>query len=435
MAAPETSSPIEAPERVDPGSLSGESTAIPGLSPWECLEEARRGAAEAPLFLWEAPDGEAMAGIGAVSRLEASGPGRFTEVRSKLAALLARAEHPGPRPSGFPGAIAIGGFSFAEQGPRRGWPGFADASFHVPSRIFWRAPGGDTIDTRWSVNGAGPDAHGATEPEPAHAWDRGAWIEAVGLTLDRIRLGAFSKAVLARSVGVPVVRSADPVAILTSLRDAYPACYRFLIADGRGNAFLGASPERLVRFTGGEIRSEAVAGTQRCGPGDDGAGLARALEESEKDRSEHAIVLRHLVETLTPLCKEVAAGATEVMRLPHLLHLRTPVRGRAREGTHVLDLVSGLHPTPAVAGWPRNEALAWIREAEASGRGWYAGPVGWVNAGGEGDFAVGIRAVALRGTHARLFAGAGIVEGSDPGLEWSETELKMKGILDAVARD
>jgi menaquinone-specific isochorismate synthase len=433
VAAPETSSPIEAPEHVRPGSLSGESSAVPGHSPWECLEEARRGAAELPLFLWEAPDGEAMAGIGSVARLEASGKGRFAEIRSKLAALLARAEHPGPRPHGFPGAIAIGGFSFAEQGPHRGWPGFADASFQVPSRVFWRAPGGETIETRWSVKGTSPDAQGATEPGPAHAWDREAWIDAVRLTLDRIREGAFSKAVLARSVGVPLDRSADPVAILASLRDAYPGCYRFLIADDSGNAFLGASPERLVRFTGGEIRSEAVAGTQRCEPGD--AGAIRALVESEKDRSEHAIVLRHLVETLTPLCESVAAGATEVMRLPHLLHLRTPVRGRAREDTHILDLVSGLHPTPAVAGWPRPEALAWIREAEASGRGWYAGPVGWVNAEGEGDFAVGIRAVALRGRHARLFAGAGIVDGSDPGLEWSETELKMKGILDAVARD
>jgi len=124
-----------------------------------------------------------------------------------------------------------------------------------------------------------------------------------------------------------------------------------------------------------------------------------------------------------------------VMMLQHMLHLRTPARGQANKGSHVLDLVARLHPTPAVAGRPCDRALALIREMEPSPRGWYAGPVGWVNARGDGDFAVGIRSVSVRGGRARLFAGAGIVEGSDPDLEWSETELKMRPILDAIARD
>jgi menaquinone-specific isochorismate synthase len=442
VTAPETSSSIAARPN---GPLSGESAILPGLTPWDCLEA---GAAPGhPAFLWEAPGGEALAGIGAVFRLEASGPGRFADLKPRLARLLARAEHHGPEPSGFPGAIAIGGFAFAEQGARRGWPGYPDASFYVPSRIFWQSPGGATIETRWSsseeerafaeagsgIGDAAVDAGG--EPESGDAWDRAAWLDRVRRTLDRIRDGSFSKAVLARSVRIRLDRSADAIAIMASLRAAYPTCYRFLIADGRGNAFLGASPERLVRFAGGEVLTEAVAGTQRCEPGDDGSKFARALVESEKDRSEHGVVLRHLLETLTPLCESIAPKAPEVMRLPHLLHLRTPVRGLARAGAHVLDLVSRLHPTPAVGGWPRKEALAWIRGVEGACRGWYAGPVGWVNAAGEGDFAVGIRAIAIRERSALLFAGAGIVEGSDPDLEWNETELKMKGILDAVARD
>ena len=421
---------------------------VPGLSPWECLEEARAGAAGEPLFLWEAPSGEAIAGIGAACTLESSGSGRFADIRARLERLLGGAKHPGAKPTGFPGAVAVGGFAFAEQIARRGWPGFADASFHVPARIFWQAPGGATIETRWSANengvepqdgscedpaepAAGPDLEAA----PEEIGERDRWLDAVRVTLDRIRDGTFSKAVLARSRGIELDRSAGAAEIMASLRAAYPTCYRFLIGDRNGNAFLGASPERLVRLVGDDVLTEAVAGTQRCEPEDDGSKLARALARSEKDLNEHRIVLDHLLAALSPLCESLHAGSPEVMRLPHLLHLRTSVRGSAFPGAHVLDLVSRLHPTPAVAGWPRSEALSWIARVEAGGRGWYAGPVGWVNARGEGDFAVGIRSIGIRGRSARLFAGAGIVAGSDPALEWSETELKMKGILDAVARD
>jgi isochorismate synthase len=221
-----------------------------------------------------------------------------------------------------------------------------------------------------------------------------------------------------------------------SLRGAYPDCYRFLIADGEGNAFLGASPERLVRLAEDQVLTEAVAGTLRCEAGDDAQALAQELAGSDKNRAEHRIVLDHLLEALKPACETIEAPpAPEAMRLPHLLHLRTQVVGRARAGAHVLDLVSRLHPTPAVAGWPRPEALAWIARVEAEDRGWYAGPVGWVDANGNGDFAVGIRSITVQDRVARIFAGAGIVEGSDPELEWREIDLKMKGILDAIARD
>ncbi len=420
-----------------PDSLSGESASIPELLPWDCLAKARGEIAGRPVFVWESPSGESLAGIGAVCRLEAAGPARFAELRLGLGRLLARAEHRGDPPRGFPGAIAIGGFSFAEQGARRGWPGFPDGSFHVPERTFWKAPGADTVETRWKAGGeAAPGEPAASEVvETAVAWDRAAWIDAVRRTLERIREGAVSKAVLARSFTLRLT-TADSISILGSLREAYPTCYRFLIADGRGNAFVGASPERLVRLAEGEVFTEAVAGTQRCEPGEDVAALSRALLGRAKDRSEHGVVLRHLLETLSPLCESVRAPEIpDVMRLPHLLHLRTAVRGRARPGAHVMELVARLHPTPAVAGWPRAGALEWIGRVESGGRGWYAGPVGWVNAAGEGDFAVGIRSVAIRGRSAQLFAGAGIVEGSDPEMEWNETELKMKGILDAIARD
>ena len=441
MATLESSSSIAAQH----GSIRGESAPAEGLTPWECLERAREEATGEPIFLWEAPRGLSIAGIGAVARLEAMGPRRFEEVRLRLAQILGRAKHPGAIPAGSPGLVAIGGFSFDEQAGRPGWPGFPDAAFHVPARTFWNTPGGTTVETRWSAEedggfgaadmGAAGDGSYGGAPASTESWDSAAWLGAVGLTLDRIRAGVFTKAVLARSVDVALERPVDFCRIMSTLRSAYPTCYRFLIADGRGSAFLGASPERLVRLSGREILTEAVAGTQRCEPGEDGLALGRSLAESEKDRREHTIVLRHLLDTLAPLCETLEApDSPEVMRLPHLLHLRTPVRGQVREGAHALDLVARIHPTPAIAGWPRSEALDWIRRVERLSRGWYAGPVGWVNAEGEGDFAVGIRSIAIHAGVARIFAGAGIVEGSEPGQEWNETELKMKGILDALAR-
>jgi isochorismate synthase len=306
--------------------------------------------------------------------------------------------------------------------------------------MFWRSPGAETIETRWSVSDAGP-VIGAGDtaparPDAAPGMSREDWVGAVRATLERVREGAMSKAVLARSVDLELGRQPDPIAILEALRAAYPGCYRFLVADGEGAVFLGASPERLVRLVAGEILTEAVAGTIRRGAGGDDESLARSLAQSTKDRNEHETVLRHLLETLRPDCAEIHAPAEPgVMLLPHLLHLRTSVRGRARGNPNVIEILSRLHPTPAVAGMEREEALAWIRSRERMSRGWYAGPVGWVNSRGEGDFAVGIRSVAIRGSRARVFAGAGIVPGSDPDREWEETEIKMRGILDAVRRD
>jgi len=429
--------------RSSTGSLAGESSLVPGHTPWECLAREAALAPGQSLFLWEAPGGESFSGIGTVCRMEGRGAGRFEEARQGLTALLADAEHRGPAPAGFPGPIAIGGFSFAERGARVGRPGWprSDALFAIPARTFWRARSGETVETRWMMHGPPPEDAGSVAEGPAAAppgdpMARARWSEIVRESLDRIREGEFSKVVLARTNAVPLRESTTVLAILDSLRGAYPHCYRFLIADGTGNAFLGASPERLVRLAGGQVLTEAVAGTLRCDAGDDVAVLGQELAGSEKNRSEHRIVLEHLLETLKPVCETIDTPQTpEVMRLPHLLHLRTQVLGRPRAGAHVLDLVSRLHPTPAVAGWPRQEALAWIARAEAEDRGWYAGPVGWVDAKGNGDFAVGIRSITVQDRVARIFAGAGIVEGSDPELEWREIDLKMKGILDAIARD
>ena len=410
-------------------------------SPWACLREHLERGPSVPAFLWEAPSGESIAGIGIAAQIVASGAGRFSEARDRIAAVLAE---------GFPGAIAIGGLGFSDAPScGSGWPGFPGAWLAVPKRAWWSAPGGTMIEATWGDEaGAEPRGLGPARDNSrserrlegdAGARTRESWSDAVRESLRGIASGQMSKVVLARCLDVtlsPRIRAPD---ILDALRASHPSCYRFMVADGRGRAFLGASPERLIRLVGGEVRTEAVAGTVRRAQSrgdlaDEDRERARALLESPKERSEHELVLRHIRDRLGAACGELDYPAEpQILALRHMLHLRTPVRGRARDGAHVLDLAARLHPTPAVAGWPRDAALSAIGELEPMERGWYAGGVGWVNAAGEGDFAVGIRSVSLVGDRARLFAGAGIVAGSDPDLEWSETELKMRPILDAIA--
>jgi len=407
--------------------LVAETSWASGTSAWECLLAIRHEIAGEPLAVWETSD-LSFAGIGAVRRIEASGPARFAEARNRLDAAFSGFE---PR-SAHDRVLAVGGFALESDG-RRGWPGFPDLSFVVPERILLEANGG-TQSIHWK-GPAAPPSHAGTAPSPSssESWDREAWIDAVRRTLARIEEGALLKAVLARSRTVPLGPGQSALSVYASLREAYPTCYRFLIEDGRGNAFLGASPERLVHGLRAGLATEAVAGTQRCGPGDDTEALADALLHSIKDRAEHELVVRHLIDALNPICSGLESIGPEVMRLPGLLHLRTRLTG-GTQGAHVLDLISRLHPTPAVAGSPQGEALDWIAGIEGGSRGWYSGGIGWVGDSGCGDFAVGIRSIAIRGNQARVFAGAGIVEGSDPELEWNETELKMQGMLDAIAR-
>jgi isochorismate synthase len=387
-------------------------------APWETLLTIRDEIRGKPLAVWEGTRDWTRIGIGAVRRVEASGPDRFQSARDQLDSVR---------------ALAMGGFSFADGPGRGGWPGFPGLSFVVPERVIQGIPTSGTFERRCTSPAPVVDRPHAGEPlPPAKSWTQGEWIEAVRRTLEQIRAGAFDKVVLARSRTIQLEATQDPLAIYASLREAYPTCRRFLIDDGSGHAFLGASPEELIRLDMGLVTTEAVAGTLRFGAGDNLEVSTRQLLESAKDRAEHDLVVRHLIEALAPVCK-IGRFDPEIIHLPHLLHIRTGLRGLAMNA-HVLDLVSRIHPTPAVGGSPRAEALDWIRALEPESRGWYAGGVGWVDADGDGEFAVGIRSIAIRGNQARVFAGAGIVEGSDPEQEWNETELKMQGMLDAIAR-
>jgi salicylate biosynthesis isochorismate synthase/menaquinone-specific isochorismate synthase len=243
--------------------------------------------------------------------------------------------------------------------------------------------------------------------------------------VDAIRSGAAQKVVLAASESLPVQGHLDAARALRALRAAHPTCLCFALGLGHAT-FLGATPERMVELAGGRVSASALAGT---------APLGCDLQGSAKDRAEHAFVVEAIAAALRATCDDVEVPAEPALRCTgRVAHLETELRGRARPGVDLLDLVERLHPTPAVAGTPRAAALELIRKHEAFDRGWYAGPIGWVDARGEGEFHVALRCGLLLPGELRAFAGAGLVAASDPQLEAAETLLKLEALREPLER-
>jgi menaquinone-specific isochorismate synthase len=253
-----------------------------------------------------------------------------------------------------------------------------------------------------------------------------AFTAAVEDALVRIRRGEIRKVVLARLAVRSLPRPPSPTALLAALREGYQGAYPFLIEPRRGVAFLGASPERLYLREGHRLATEALAGTALRGASpDEDARLADELLESGKDRLEHELVRAHIVERLVGLAAGVEhSDVPEVVSLRNLQHLRTPIQGHLGPDAGDALLLQALHPTPAVCGVPREGALRLLRTREGFDRGVYGGPVGCFGRD-RSEVAVALRSALLLRSQARLFAGAGVVEGSDPAAEWRETSAKL----------
>ena len=427
-------------------------------------------------FYWAAPGRDlVLAGRGAAAALAASGTDRFARVREALARLPLLAEAAEPSASDT-GPLFAGGFAFAPQPPagRSGvWEGFPDGLLILPEFLLRRTQAGTwltqsvAVEPGWGADealdraqaararlfaslaaAADPaaglpaalnDSPAAAAPVPEHAEcpaERKQWKGSVRRLAEAARAGRVEKTVLARALRIALPAVPSVPRLVAALAADHPQS--FVFAFGLGDRhFVGATPERLVALAGGRVRTGALAGSIRRGaaPEEDFA-LGERLLTSAKDRWEHEIVRRWLVERLAPLCARVDAGAQPaVVRFPNVQHLFTPVEAELRQpGAHILDLLSVLHPTPAVGGSPLPEALRLIAEHEPGDRGWYAGPVGWVNARGDGEFAVGIRSAVIDGAVATLFAGCGIVADSDPERELEESRLKLSAIARGLER-
>jgi isochorismate synthase len=261
-----------------------------------------------------------------------------------------------------------------------------------------------------------------------------AYAHAVADIVGRIRAGDLRKVVLARTIDVQAGRRLDARRLAHRLRAVNPDAYTFAAPTPTG-VLVGASPELLVSRFGREVRSNPLAGSAaRSGnPAEDRENGARLLA-SAKDHEEHAIVVDAIARVLAPYCRELSWDPEPVLlETPNVWHLSTRFRGLLREPpASALELAGALHPTPAVAGAPTQAALRAIDELEPFDRGCYAGPVGWVDAAGDGGWAIALRCAELSGERATLYAGAGIVEGSEPAAEVEETERKFRAFLDAL---
>ncbi|MFC7096535.1 isochorismate synthase [Halobaculum marinum] len=404
---------------------------------------------------WSTPEGLEVAGGGAAARLVADGPDRFDSLRADADRLFDAVDHDGPpatRPRVF------GGIAFDPDHEATGvWAGFPGASFILPAIQLTRADGG----TYLTVNRYGPDADaGGARDALADARDRLAelpmmrprgekpgvagtewlvdreeWTAQVASVIERIREGPLRKAVMATALRVDLVDEIDIPDTLGRLRRTYPECYRFLVQPTDGEGFFGPPPERLVRREGEVVQTEALAGSMPRGdtPEEDDE-YARSLLESDKLQHEQGVVVDTICEQLDSF-GTVGEGEQGIRKLTNIQHLRTPINAVLDGDTHVLELVEALHPTPAVGGLPLDLALETIRETETWDRGWYASPVGWFDAAGDGEFAVGIRSGVAGDGQATLFAGNGIVADSDPADEWDELQHKVRPVMDELERD
>nr|MCU0266002.1 isochorismate synthase [Actinomycetes bacterium] len=259
-----------------------------------------------------------------------------------------------------------------------------------------------------------------------------AWQAAVAEAIRRIGRGEIDKVVLARDLVATAEEPVDVRYLLQRLAAGYPACWTFSV-DG----LVGATPELLVRRDGDRVTSRVLAGTVRR-RGDDVADgrLAAALLGSDKDLEEHEYAVHSVAEALAAHCTDLdVPDRPHVLALANVQHLATDVRGWLADRAPVLALAASLHPTAAVCGTPTERALAVIRELEGMDRRRYAGPVGWLDAQGDGEFGIALRCAEVDGDRLRLFAGCGIVAGSDPEAETAEAQAKFAAVRDALEAD
>lgn len=423
----------------------------------ELVSAARDGGYEVMLIERPMPDAVSIAALGRVYDIVAAPGGVALELatgetadfepgddRLLAAARLWRRLRETIAPAGpiGTGPIAVGGFAYRpDRDPGGPWSGFPAVLFRVPALAVARvrgrtfataaAPGAEEL---LELAPRGVRAPAARRLEITSVRNQVAWTAAVETAAKRLRAGDAAKVVLAREViarGDGVV-SAGMVA--RSLRAAYPSCFTYLVTGADGTAFAGASPELLVRRSGGRAFSQPMAGSVARGAHEaEDDRLARELVDSAKDNAEHRIASDFVVEALRKFSRSVEARAPEVVRFTNIQHLATSITAElATPAAEALELVAALHPTPAVGGWPRPAAEALIDELEGLERGWYAGAVGWTDGQGDGEFAVALRCGLLWEDGARLYAGVGVMPDSDPARELEETELKFKALLMAL---
>jgi menaquinone-specific isochorismate synthase len=408
-------------------------------------------------FYWEnRGKKEAIAAIGALQKLEIAGKDRFIQAEEFIQGCLNKTIYFSNDKKPFSGPHFFCSFGFFDENTKADYP-FPAARVFLPC---WQVSVKDeccilvaniiinadiniqrVLQTLWcrieiihSLQYYSPNFDGS-QPQFSKTivanGDR--FKRSVLSALEAIRSKHLSKIVLADVLDVTSNTRLSLFKSLNNLRQLHPNCYIFSISNGKGQNFIGASPERLISIHQQELITDALAGSAPRGktPQEDAANANRLLN-SEKERHEHLLVINFITQRLLQLGLLPQVLAPRLRQLSNIQHLWTPINAIVPADVHPLKIVAQLHPTPAVAGAARDIACAEIQRYESFERGLYAAPLGWIDSDGNCEFIVGIRSALIDGDRARLYAGAGIVAGSDPDKELAEIQLKLQALLKAL---
>ena len=429
---------------------------VDGLDPLAVLESIFE-AKERHFYVERPSEGIAIAGADAVLSFTASGNDRFKKCQAFIESTLVTAVSVGDINHSLSGPHFFCAFSFLNEAEAT--DSFEAASVFVPR---WQVgiEQGITVAVANIVVDATCDVKAQAErllkahskfgsfdySQPDFKSDRVQHVEvsdvnsevayksAVKLSLEKIKLGEFEKIVLARAKDFKSNNEFHPLRILNGLRQRFAQCYVFSVANERGQSFIGASPERLIKGDKDKFYTEALAGSVKRGAtASEDAFLASTLQKDDKELREHAIVADTICSHLASLGLVVTRSEKPgIHRYTHVQHLHTPIEAKRTAQVSLFDILERLHPTPAVGGMPRDIAVSQIRLLEGFSRGLYAGAIGYVNASGEGEFFVGLRSALVEKNKARAYAGSGIVAGSSEQNEFNEIELKFKAMHEAL---
>lgn len=419
-------------------------------------------------YYWEKPAEEfAIAAGEELLTISAAGSIRFEKINRQFEEIRESVAEYSEVPHPHSGMLFLGGFSFFDDIDSNSWQSFSPALFTVPKWMIIK-------DGKFTAATITVDLDSFNSPETLHRYLQDKlqkimqtssfkstgndskssrkkpvipfsfngsgyekWASSVNKAKKLIRQQNFEKIVLARDITIERGLNIAPTQVLNKLRRQYHNCYNFLIHNASGKTFLGSTPERLGTFRNRLLLTEALAGSmQRGETATEDTFFEMHLSGSSKNRDEHNFVIKDIEERLQPFASELKReDKPEVKKLSNVQHLYTPIRVHLKDDTNLLEVISRLHPTPAVGGYPWKDAAPFIAELEDFDRGWYAGPVGWFNTKKDGEFAVAIRSGLFTKDKAHFFAGCGIVEDSNPAAEWKETNLKLKPMLSALQYD
>ncbi|MEX0680890.1 MAG: isochorismate synthase [Balneolales bacterium] len=411
-------------------------------------------------FYWERPEYEmAIAAGGRVQLIKSTSSDRFRSISKRSNALLAKTRYFSEMNHSMAGAHLVGGFSFFDHPLSGSWRSLGNAAFFLPEWLLVRDGQFSILNitckwtpeltfdalqewfARWTddfirrLNSNLENSHVLQRTQKPDKYitpleteaDRTRWMANVEKARHYIREHSFQKIVLARELKLHTDHKVSCTKLIHYLRNEYPSCYTFLFQLNGEAAFLGSTPEKLLSLQSQYVKTEALAGSiSRGKTAAQDALFEKKLRESSKDREEHAYVLASIRDKLHRLTDALEYPDLPIIKkYANVQHLCTPMAASLVSEMNPVEILSRLHPTPAVGGYPELEAVPHIQELEQLERGWYAGPVGWFNTNRRAEFSVAIRSGLIRRNQVRFFAGCGIVEDSDPATEWEETRIKL----------